>query len=69
MSATGAGLTALLDTLSEGVCLIDASGRISAVNPRFAELLDLPAGAVRIGALAGDVAREPADQAVRQIVD
>lgn len=60
MSATGAALTALLDTLSEGVCLIDGSGRVSAVNPRFGELLDLPPGAVRIGAPAGEAARQPA---------
>src|SRR5262249_9709519 len=60
MAATGTALTVLLETLSEGVCLIDGSGRISAVNARFAELLDLPAGGLRPGTPAGGIAKDPA---------
>src|SRR5579871_1695590 len=59
MPATGQALTALLNTLSEGVCLIDGNGRVSAANPRFAELLGLPANALHAGAAASTLAQDP----------
>ena len=60
MSATGTALTALLDNLSEGVCLIAADGRVSAANRRFSELLDLPADTLRKGERAASLANLPA---------
>ena len=59
MSVTGQALTVLLDALSEGVCLIDGNGRVGAANRRFAELLGLPADALRSGAPAGTLAQDP----------
>src|SRR5262245_4809495 len=59
MAATGHALTALLKTLSEGVCLIDGNGRISAANTRFAELLELSADAFHAGANARELTRDP----------
>ena len=56
MAVTGPALTALLDNLSEGVCTIGADGRIDAANRRFAELLDVPAGALKSGESAGNLA-------------
>jgi two-component system cell cycle sensor histidine kinase/response regulator CckA len=59
MSATGPALTALLENLSEGVCLIGADGRVSAANRRFSELLDLPADSLRKGKRAASLANLP----------
>ncbi len=59
MSATGTVLTALLDGLSEGVCLITVDGRMSAANRRFSELLDLPADSLLKGKRATSLADLP----------
>jgi PAS domain S-box-containing protein len=56
MAVTGPALTALLDNLGEGICVIGAGGLIDTANRRFAELLDLPAEALEGGRPASELA-------------
>ncbi len=49
MSASDAILDALLDSLSEGACLLDGKGRIAAINRPFGAVLNAPAKLAAIG--------------------
>ncbi len=46
-----------LETVAQGICVIDAEFRVAAWNHRYLELLDLPADMVRVGVPFGDLIR------------
>nr|WP_246512739.1 NahK/ErcS family hybrid sensor histidine kinase/response regulator [Azospirillum picis] len=50
-------LEATLETIAQGICVIDAEHRIAAWNHRYLELLDLPADMVRVGVPFADLIR------------
>ncbi len=54
---TNLRLDAALDNMSQGLCLFDAHGRLMVVNRRYAEIYDLPPGAVVPGMSAPEVFR------------
>ena len=49
LEATRRTLDLALSNMSQGLCLIDADGRLQLANERFAELLDIAPGALPIG--------------------
>jgi PAS domain S-box-containing protein len=49
MSPDAAALTTLLDSLSEGICLVGRDGSVAALNKEFLALLDLPPDFLRAG--------------------
>jgi len=49
MADTSTALKALLDSMSDGVCILDGAGLVVAVNRRLAELLDFSPGFLRSG--------------------
>jgi PAS domain S-box-containing protein len=58
MGDSGTALTALLECISEGVCVLDGAGLVVAANGRLAELLNFPPGFLR----QGDPAKKLSDQ-------
>ncbi|UMY18153.1 EAL domain-containing protein [Methylobacterium organophilum] len=48
-------LTDALETMSQGLCLYDESGRLAVVNARYSEIYRLPPGAVRVGMSCAEV--------------
>ncbi len=49
MADTSTALKALLDSMSDGVCILEGAGLVVAVNRRLGELLDFPPGFLRQG--------------------
>ena len=49
MADSSTALKALLDSMSDGVCILEGAGLVVAVNRRLAELLDFPPGFLRPG--------------------
>jgi PAS domain-containing protein len=49
MAAVNLRLDTALASMSQGLCLFDADGRLVVVNARYAELFGLPEGAARPG--------------------
>ena len=54
---TNLRLDAALDNMSQGLCLYDAHSRLMVVNRRYAEIYDLPPGAVVPGMSAPEVSK------------
>ncbi|HXF53163.1 MAG TPA: MHYT domain-containing protein, partial [Hyphomicrobiaceae bacterium] len=48
---------AALDNMSQGLCMVDASGRIQVCNRRYAEMYQLPPELTRPGTLLRDISR------------